>query len=261
MPLYDAPVHTGYKILTHTSKPLYEPNGFKQVGNTTFPTNPINPQAVKASAIYNKNLKGISEAGYGKAYPFYGLSYAGAGSPRSSLKYSGAGSPRTSLRYAGAGSPRTSLKYAGAGSPSTSLLKDPYINDNPQFIVARPSVIPGRVTTTPRFGIQALKGLADEPAGYPDTDFGVALPSTNLWGDVTNAFGSIFSSTVSAGTQSATKSIQDALSGKSSSGASVPVTANVTGAAKAVTTNILGMSAGTALLLGGGVLAYVLLKK
>jgi hypothetical protein len=275
MALYDAPVHNGYKILTHTSTRRFAKNGFNQVGNTTLPTNPINPRAVMKSSIYNKNLslKGISEAGYGRLYPNYGLSrgdpggwglvsglrYQGAGSPRSSLKYAGAGSPRTSLAYAGAGSPRSSLKYAGAGSPRTSL-RDAYINDNPPAGTLKRIGIPGRRNS--------IRGLADDPTVdttsiSPTTDFGVPLPTTSVWSDITGAFGSLFSTAVQTTTQAGSTAIEKAIQG----GINPPVPTMtavrpIVTVSPTKTTNILGMAIPTtALLLGGGVLAYFALKR
>lgn len=160
MSLYDVPTHDGYKVLTHTSTRRFARNGFSQVGNEIVPSHPIAPQAVKTSSIYNKNISGISEAGYGRAYPNYGLSkYPGAGSPSGSVlrDYRGAGSPRASVlrSYYGAGSPRGSVlaAYHGAGSPHDSVLSDAYINDNPPPGTLHPlsgvsrSGIPGRASS------------------------------------------------------------------------------------------------------------------
>src|SRR5882724_7410233 len=136
MALYDVPVDRRFTVLTHTQHPLFSKNGLKQVGNTTLPTHPISAARVAPSAIYNPKLSDVGEAGYGDKMPYRGLSYPGAGSPRSSilrgLAYAGAGSPRSSvyrpgLSYAGAGSPRSSVlrgvSYAGAGSPRASVLR------------------------------------------------------------------------------------------------------------------------------------------
>lgn len=212
MALFDVPVHTGYKVLTHTSTRRFAKNGYGQVGNELLPKNPINPQSVKASAIYNKNVSGISEAGYGRAYPNYGLSagetsrrgdpggwglvsglrYSGAGSPRGSVlkAYTGAGSPRTSLMaYTGAGSPRTSLMaYSGAGSPRGSVLRDAYINDNPPpgtfhaLSGLSRSGIPGRRTPA-----TYLRGLSDTWLDSIDTglDYNMVLPQDSGGGPVT----------------------------------------------------------------------------
>ncbi len=247
MALFDVPIHSGYKILTHTSNRRFAKNGFAQVGNTTLPTNPVNSSAVMPSVIYNKNvsLRGISEAGYGRRYPYYGLSYPGAGSPRSSLRYAGAGSYPAGLRYAGAGSPRSSLR-------------DAYINDN---------VPPG---TLGKIGIQgrrnALRGLAqDETAISPASDFGAVVPadtSPGILSTVGNMFSNLFGTAVSATTQAGQTAVQGAITGSILPPTKVspsPVFSTLT-SAKSV--NILGMAVPTtALLLGGGVLAYFAFKK
>jgi hypothetical protein len=265
MALYDVPVHRGYNILTHTAHPLFLKNGFKQVGNTTLPANPISAGRVAPSAIYDKKIAGISEAGYGQRYPYRGLSYSGAGSPSTSVLrgvgYSGAGSPRASVLrgvrgvgYSGAGSPRTSvlrgLGYSGAGSPRTSVLRDAYINDNPA---------PGTLAVIPGFKQGTLKGLRDDPTVSPETDFGTPLPSANIWNDLTSAVGSIFSSAVSAGTQAGSRAVESAIQGAPPKPTTIIQTVR---AAATGTTNVLGMAIPTtALLLGGGVLAYVMLRK
>jgi hypothetical protein len=249
MALYDVPVHDGFKVLTHTSTRRFAQNGFGQVGNTTLPTNPVNPTPVVRSAIYNKNvsLRGISEAGYGRIYPNYGLSYAGAGSPRSSLRYAGAGSPRTSLRYAGAGSPRSSLRYSGAGSPRGSLLRDAYVNDNPAPGTLGKIGIPGRRNS--------IRGLADDtvPVDTGST-FGPAAPAPDSSGGILSELGSAFSTltttligtTATAGTLAANNAVANAIQGTPST-----VSQAVT-AVKAATnpTTILGISIDT-LMIGG----------
>lgn len=273
MALYDAPVHTGYKILTHTSTRRFAKNGFSQVGNTTLPTNPINPKSVMTSSIYNKNLslRGISEAGYGRRYPNYGLSrtdpggwglvsgisYAGAGSPRTSLSYAGAGSPRTSLSYAGAGSPRTSLRYAGAGSPRTSL-SDAYINDNPPPGTLGKIGIPGRRNS--------IRGLADDPAISPEGDFGTPMPadtSSGIFGTLGNVLSTLFGTAAAATTQAGQTAVAGAITGSILPPTHVtasPVMSTLSLPAGSI--KILGMAIPTtALLLGGGVLAYIALRK
>lgn len=252
--LYDAPVHTGYKILTHSSDRRFAKNGFNQVGNTTLPTNPINPQSVKTSSIYNKNLsvtrsgvRGISEAGYGRRFPYYGLSYAGAGSPRSSLRYSGAGSPRSSLRYSGAGSPRTSLRG----------MRDAYINDNPAPGTLGKIGIPGRRT--------GVRGLADDTLS-PLDDFDTPLPadtSGGFFSTIGNVFSSLFGTAAAATTQAGSTAVANAINGGLVPTQTVPSTTGVLPitATPAGTTKILGMAIPTtALLLGGGLLAYMQLK-
>lgn len=281
MALYDAPTHDGYKILTHTSSRRFAKNGFSQVGNTLFPSNPVNPQAVRKSAIYNKNISGIAEAGYGRRYPYYGLSYAGAGSPRSSVlkAYTGAGSPRGSYlaAYTGAGSPRGSyLAYAGAGSPRSSLLRDAYINDNPPpgtLGVRRPGVA-GRPST--RTGIS---GLADDTVPVdtsqdynlypPDTSSGGPVDTTvtapapatpSLWGDLTGAFGSLFGTATQAASTSGATAISKAIQGA----VNPPPRPTVTSVAKSLVPtsklSILGMS-GSTLLIAGAAAAYFMTRK
>lgn len=257
MALYDVPVHPGFKAITHTSHPLFLKNGFKQVGNTTIPANQVSAFRIAPSALFDKNLSGISEAGYGDKFPYRRLAYSGAGSPPSSiyrpasLSYAGAGSPKTSLGYAGAGSPRTSvyrpgLGYSGAGSPKASVLRDAYINDNPP---------PGTLTVIPLK--KSLSGLADDPTVSPSTDFGVPIPPTSIWNELTGAIGSIFSSTVSAGTQAATNAVSSAINPPPQT----KVQQAVTTFKSALPANILGMPINTALLLGAGVGAYFLLKR
>src|SRR5262249_44419881 len=149
------------------------------------------------------------------------LSYAGAGSPRSSIYrpgmgYAGAGSPKTSvlkpgLGYAGAGSPATSLlrrgglAYAGAGSPRSSLLHDAYINDNPP---------PGTFRVLP----PKLSGLNDDvqdavvygpPAPTPEEQ------NPSIWEQVGASISSILGTTVRQGTASANNAITGAISGGS----------------------------------------------
>lgn len=231
--LYDVPTHSGYKVLTHTSSRRFAKNGFSQVGNTTFPSHPINPDPVKTSSIYNKNLsgvRGLSEAGYGQRDPNHGLSYAGAGSPRASLRYAGAGSPRASLRYAGAGSPKTSLR-------------DAYINDNPPA--------------------GTLRGLAeDTPVPVEGDSMNLAEPPKQTIGtEISSLFGSLFSSGVSATESAGATAIQKSIFGSlaPSPSASAPRAASTLSPG---TTNILGMAIPTtALLLGGGIAAYLFLKK
>jgi hypothetical protein len=257
MALYDVPIHTGFKILTHTSTRRFAQNGFNQVGNTTLNAHPVNPAPIMRSSIYNKNLslRGISEAGYGRRYPFYGLSkYSGAGSPRASLRYAGAGSPRASLRYAGAGSPRSSLRYSGAGSPQTSL-RDPYINDNPAPGTLGRIGIPGRRT---------LRGLSQDDIS-PESDFGAVLPadtSPGFFGTIGNMFSSLFGTAVSATTQAGQTAVQGAITGSilpTTTVGTTPVRSTITAPG---TMNVMGMAIPTtALLLGGGLLAYVALRK
>jgi hypothetical protein len=287
MALFDVPVHDGYKILTHTSTGRFSKNGLKQVGNELLPKNPINPQSVKASSIYNKNISGISEAGYGRAYPYYGLSrsdpggwgllsaYQGAGSPRASLRaYAGAGSPRTSLRaYAGAGSPRTSLRaYTGAGSPRGSVLRDAYINDNPppgtlhSLSGVSRSGIPGRRTPA-----TYLRGLADTETNV-DTglDYNMIPPSDSsggpvesnagspsIWADVSSAFGSLFGTAAKTATQSGSIAIQKSIQGSINPPPSQPIHLPAALTTKA---GILGMSS-TTLLIVGAVGAYLYTRK
>lgn len=236
MALYDVPTHTGFKILTHSSGRRFEKNGFSQVGNTTLPSHPINTKAVMPSSIFNKNLslRGISQAGYGRRDPNYGLSYAGAGSPRASLRYAGAGSPRASLRYAGAGSPRTSLR-------------DAYINDNPA---------PG-----------TLRGLAEDSPSDVDTgsELGPSAPppTPGFFDSIGKSFSTLLGTAVSAGTQAGQVAVQKSIIGSILPPATVaasPVRSTIAAAVK--TTNILGMAIPTtALLVGGGVLAYFAFKK
>jgi hypothetical protein len=260
MALYDVPVHDGFKVLTHTSTRRFDQNGFGQVGNTTLPTNPVNPTPIVRSAIYNKNvsLRGISEAGYGQLYPNYGLSYAGAGSPRASLRYAGAGSPRSSLRYAGAGSPPGSLRYAGAGSPITSL-RDAYINDNPRPGTLGKIGIPGRRNS--------IRGLADDTATSVDTGAtdGPAAPAPDTSGGIFSEIGSAFSTltttligtTATAGTLAANNAVANAIQGTPST------TQKVVSAVKTATApnTILGISVDTLLIGGIAFGAWYLMKK
>lgn len=259
MALYDVPIHTGYKILTHTSTRRFAKNGFSQVGNTTLPSNPINPAPVMQSSIFNKNLalRGISEAGYGRRFPFYGLSYPGAGSPRTSLRYAGAGSPRTSLSYAGAGSPRTSLRYAGAGSPVTSL-RDAYINDNPAPGTLGKIGIPGRRNS--------IRGLSDDtPAPVIGPVEGPALPTPDASGGLLSELSSAFSTltttlvstTASAGTLAANNAVENAIAGTPSTASKVATA--VVAATKPTT--VLGVSTDILLLAGIGFGAWYFLKK
>lgn len=100
MALYDAPVARGYEILTHIDAGRkYARNGYAQVGNTTLPTNPISARRVTPSAIYNKGIAGLSEAGYGRRYPY----------PRG----------------------LSSALYRPGRPPMRRALRDAYINDNP----------------------------------------------------------------------------------------------------------------------------------
>jgi hypothetical protein len=241
MALYDAPVHTGYKILTHNSTRRFAQNGFGQVGNTTVPTNPVNPTPVMKSAIYNKNLslRGISEAGYGKRYPFYGLSYSGAGSP--------------ALRYAGGGSPRTSLAYPGAGSPRWSLA-DAYINDNPP---------PGTLR------VRGLRGLADDTAVPVDTGttLGPQAPTVDTSGGILSSLSNAFSlltstlvqTTATTGTLAANNAVANAITGTPSTSTSTQIAAGLKTATNPKT--LLGVSVDTLMLIGIGVGAYYFLRK
>lgn len=223
MALYDVPIHTGYKVLTHTSGRRFSKNGFSQVGNTTLPAHPINPARVMRSSIYNKNLslRGVSEAGYGRRYPNYGLSYAGAGSPRS------------------------------------SVLKDAYINDNPAPGTLGKVGIPGRQNS--------IRGLADDTDAPVDTGsaYGPAAPSNpGFFGAVSNVFSSIFGTAVSTTEQAGSKAIQDAIRGYITPPPSAPASLPARIVSAAGTTNVMGMAIPTtALLLGGGILAYVALRK
>ena len=263
MALYDVPVDRRFTVLTHTQHPLYSKNAFKQVGNTTIPANPISANRVAPSAIYNPKLSGVGEAGYGRAFPYRGLSYPGAGSPRSSilrgLSYAGAGSPRTSVRglsYAGAGSPRTSiyrpgLSYAGAGSPRASV-RDSYINDNPP---------PGTLRVIP----PKLSGLRDDVIVPVDTgtSMGPSLPAStapsasSVWSDITGAFGSLFTTTVSAGTVAADTSIIGAITGSGRTSPQTPTTV----AHPALSSAMFGIPSSTLMILGLGALAYMVIKK
>lgn len=245
MALYDAPVHSGYKILTHTSTRRFDRNGFSQVGNTTLPSHSVNPSPVMRSSIYNKNLslRGISEAGYGRRYPNYHLSYAGAGSPRASLAYAGAGSPRASLAYAGAGSPRTSLR-------------DAYINDNPPPGTLGKIGIPGRRNS--------IRGLAEDIPTEVDTGTmqgPVLSPTPSLWDTLTSGFSTLLSTTAAtaaqAGTSAANKAVADAISGRPTR------TQQIVSTVRSATNpkSVLGISVDTLLIVGllGG--AYYIMKK
>ncbi len=251
MALYDVPIHDGFKILTHTSNRRFDKNGFAQVGNTIIPTNPINPSAVMRSSIYNKNLslRGISEAGYGRRYPNYHLSYAGAGSPRNSLRYAGAGSPRASLRYVGAGSPKTSLR-------------DAYINDNPPPGTLGKIGLPGRGNS--------IRGLADDPT-ITDTPVdtgsteGPTAPTADTSGGffstIGNAFSTLFSTTAvtatQAGTLAANKAVANAITGTPSTQQQIVTSLKTATNPK----SILGISVDTLMILGllGG--AYYVMKR
>jgi hypothetical protein len=271
MALYDSPVNRSYVVLTHTARPLFQKNGFNQVGNEAVPANQISASRVTPSAIYNKNLagvKGISEAGYGQRYPFRGLSYPGAGSPavslyRPGLSYGGAGSPRTSLtglRYPGAGSPRTSvyrpgLSYGGAGSPRGSILRDAYINDNPPAGTLRP-----------------LRGLRDDTSTPVDTGVasGPTIPGQSITTDpaqpasssggffsaISNAFGSVFSTAVASGTSAADLSVANAITGAASTSPTAPKPITVLGTS-VTSKSFLGLSTTTLLLIGAGVYFYM----
>jgi hypothetical protein len=263
MALYDVPVDRRFAVLTHTQHPLYSPNAFKQVGNTTLPANPISANRVAPSAIYNPKLSGVGEAGYGRPFPYRGLSYPGAGSPRSSIlrgiAYAGAGSPRTSVKglaYPGAGSPsasvyRPGLSYAGAGSPRKSVLRDAYINDNPPA---------GTLRTIP------LKGLRDDTPTPVDTGttLGPSLPSStpptgdSVWSSITGAFGSLFTTTVSAGTVAADTSIIGAIAG---TGGKSPQSSTTVVAKPATTTALFGIPTATLTMIALGAVAYFAVKK
>lgn len=261
MALYDAPVHQGFKILTHTSSRRFQKNGFAQVGNTTVPANSISPDRVMPSAIFNKNLslRGISEAGYGRRFPYYGLSYSGAGSPRSSLAYSGAGSYPSGLRYSGAGSPRTSLRYAGAGSPRTSVLRDAYINDNPHPGTLGKIGIPGRRNS--------IRGLSADEQALVDTgeNYGPALPaptSPGFFGQISDAFSTILGRTVATATQvgqsAASNAVANAIAPPPKPN---PVQQAVTAVKAAMPKTVLGMTAETALLVGSLAAGYYFFVK
>lgn len=273
--LFDVPVHSGYKVLTNSSKLRYAKNGYGQVGNELFPKHPLAPQAIKKSSIYNKNISGISEAGYGRRYPYYGLSkYPGAGSPRGSFlaDYPGAGSPRNSVlgAYAGAGSPRNSVlrDYAGAGSPKNSVLRDAYINDNPP---------PGTLRGIGRVGIEGrpssrgwLKGLADDPTVTPsdasnwqwDPSIPEASPTpvagSGILDTLSNAFGSLFKTSVAAATSSGQTAITRDIQGAVTPPPPTPTQKITTTLTKPTT--LFGLSTGT-LLLGGLAAAYFMTRK
>lgn len=237
--IYDVPTHDGYKILTHNSTRRFDKNGYGQVGNELFPQHSINPDAVKKSAIYNKNLNGISEAGYGRRYPYYGLSvYRGAGSPKSTLlsEYKGAGSPRATVlkAYAGAGSPRGSVlkAYAGAGSPRGSVLRDAYINDNPGGL-GRVG-IPGRPSSR-----------GPSLSGFLDTITSAAA----------NLFGTAVKTASESGNTAITKAIQGSVNPQPKPAVTVAPTVITSKPA-----TILGMTTTTALI-AAGVGAYLLARK
>lgn len=270
MALYDAPVHSGYKILTHTSSRRFQKNGFAQVGNTTLPVNSISPGRVTPSAIFNKNLslRGISEAGYGRRFPYYGLSYSGAGSPRTStqsgLAYSGAGSYPSGLRYSGAGSFPAGLRYSGAGSPRTSVLRDAYIDDNPRPGSLGKIGIPGRRNSIR--GLSADPQSGDEQA-LVDTGetYGPALPaptSPGFFNQISDAFSTILGKTVATATQvgqgAAANAVANAIAPPPRPN---PVQQAVTAVKKVMPTTILGMTAETALLVGSLAAGYYFFVK
>ena len=243
--LFDVPIHDGYKVLTHSSTRRYDVNGYGQVGNELFPKHSINPQAVKKSSIYNKNISGISEAGYGQRYPYYGLStYRGAGSPRSTVlsDYRGAGSPRGSVlkAYNGAGSPRNSVlkAYNGAGSPRSSILSDAYVNDNPGSGSSLRGVgrygIPGR----PSSRGPSLSGFLDTISDGVSSLFKTAVDKGEDWGS--NAV--------------------DKLILKSNQPTPTPIVTTTTAKSSALPATILGMSATTAMI-AAGVGAYLLARR
>lgn len=248
--LFDVPIHHGYRILTKPSDLKYEKNGLRQVGNETLPEHEIAPQAVKKSSIYDKNLSGLSEAGYGRRYPYYHLSeYRGAGSPRSSLStYRGAGSPRSSLTaYGGAGSPRSSViapklaVYGGAGSPKTSLLADAYINDNP---------FPGT--------LHSLSGLSR--SGIPGRPSSRGPGLSGILDTLTSSFGKVFSTAAQVATESGTKAVTQAIT-KSVEPKPQPIIQTTSPVLPAMSQDtFLGMSAVTAsIVVGLG--AFLLLRK
>lgn len=291
MALYAAPVHTGYKILTHTSRPLFAQNGFKQIGNTSVPANQITSNPVTASAIYNKNLKyagagsprssllkGVSEAGYGRAYPNFGLAYSGAGSPRTSLlsdayindnpppgslrgigriSIKGRAAPNqiTRLSYAGAGSPRSSLAYAGAGSPRGSFLRG--LRDTPVDSAGDQNLQLPTITTTQPITPYTDTELAAAGANTSSGDTGIL---SNIGSDVASAFGSLFGTAVTATTAAASTAVSRDITGAINPPSP---TAQAITAVKTATNpkTILGVSVDTALIAGAALAAYFYFKK
>ncbi len=143
------------------------------------------------------------------------------------------------------------LSYAGAGSPRGSVLRDAYINDNPPA---------GTLRTIP------LRGLRDDVPAPVDTGStegpqlppAVAPTSGSIWSDLTGAFGSLFTTTVSAGTAAADTSIVGAITG---SGSTSPTKSTALPSAVTKAATIFGMPAATVTVLGLGALAYYAMKK
>lgn len=275
--LYDAPVSTGYKVLTHANAGRkYAKNGYGQVGNTVIPTNEISQNRVTRSSIYNQGItvpgntslkyygggskgasgsSGLSEAGYGRRYPNpKGLSDPGRYRP--GLRYSGAGSygaaGSNGLKYYGAGSKGASgsngLKYYGGGSygAAGSRLRDAYINDNPP---------PG-----------TLRGLSDDEVPVDSgSAYGPALPpvdtSGGFFSSITNAFSNLLSTTaktaVQEGTLVANSAVANAINPPQTAAQKIVTT--LTGVTNPKT--VMGISVDTFLLVGAGVGIYYFLKK
>lgn len=277
--LYDAPVSTSYKVLTHNSAGRkYAKNGYGQVGNTTLPTNQLSQTRVATSSIYQKGIPSSLKYAGGGSYPA-GLRYYGGGSRgaagSSGLKYYGAGSNGASGSKglkgpfpveAGYGrtypNPRGLSStyrpgmsaYFGAGSRGASGsagLRDAYINDNPP---------PG---TLKKFN---LSGLSDDTPTDTDsgTTFGPAAPTVDSSGGFFSTIGNAFSAIFTGAASAAGSAGQIAASNAVSNAINPPqtTTQQITNAVKSVLpTTILGFTTDTVLLVGAGVGAYFLLKK
>ncbi len=266
IPLFDTPIARGYEVLTHRNAGRkYAQNGYGQVGNTTVPANPITKNSVTTSAIYNK---GLSEAGYGRRYPYpRGLSHSGLSAYRGAGSYGTSGSrpglSRSGLAYSGAGSYgasgsqpyRPGLAYSGAGSYGAAgsklpMLRDAYINDNPP---------PG-----------SLRGLSDDPApSDTGTAYGPSIPgaaptdtSGGFFSSISNAFSNILGTAVSTaasvGQAAASNAVANAIAPPPKPN---PVQQAITTVKAALPKTILGVTMDTALLVGAGIGAYYLIKK
>jgi hypothetical protein len=209
-------------------------NGYGQVGNKIIPSHPISATRVTRSAIYNKGippaggvsgLRGISEAGYGQRYPNpMGLAKARVYRP-------------------GVSGTSYALKRVS--------LRDAYINDNPP---------PG-----------SLRGLADDTPEAVDTGttYGPNIPGTSpaqqpaasggFFSTLTSDIGTILASAAATGTTQGALAVSNAITGAATPTASKPSTTTILGTP--VSNTILGMSATTVLLLGGGIAAYLYFRK
>ncbi len=166
--LYDAPVARGYEVLTHSSQRRFAKNGFNQVGNTTLPAHAVGRMGV--SSLYNKFLAGISEAGYGRIYPNYGLSAPG--------------------------------KYGRRRG-----LTDAYINDNPPPGSLRGLRDDTTISPASDFGtdLTMTAETTNAPAPAPTSIWGSIM--SDITGTAGSLFGSAVSATTQAGDTAISKAI------------------------------------------------------